>query len=221
MTVLGARPPERVPVVFSQTAAAHLLPQLIPAFENSRIESGNSFLSNRMGQAQGSSLVHVIDDASVPGGLQTRVVDSRGIPPVPVPLWVEGVPTGRYLGVQAAVEQGLRPSGHVGFDNGLWPGNLVVRPGSRSRNMLFPELGPLVICEELLDCKVNLATGSLKLKLRCFTGGYEMEPAYIGDLTMKTDVDSLLSSVIHMASDQERIDFVDTPSWILDGPWFE
>ena len=49
-----------------------------------------------------------------------------------------------------------------------------------------------MICEELLDCKVKLATGSLN-STAVFYGGYEMEPAYIGDLTMKTDVDSLLS----------------------------
>jgi hypothetical protein len=86
--------------------------------------------------------------------------------------------------------------------------------------MLFPDLGELVLCTELLGSRVDLRSGSLNLKLRCFThdsdGG-----GYIGDLDMKTNVTDLLASVLHLASDQERHGFVDTPTWILRGPWFQ
>jgi PmbA protein len=221
MCTAAARPEEPCVVVFSQSVIGGLLPKLLPAFENHRIESGGSFLSGRIGMPQGSSVVHIIDDASTPGGLQTRPFDARGIPPVPVPLWVEGVPTGRYLDLAAAHAAGLRSSGHLGMDGSLWPGNVIVRPGSRSRNMLFPDLGPLVICTELLGSKVNIKTGTLKLELRCYSADASGTHGYIGDLVMKTDVGTLLNSVIHLANDQERHGYVDTPTWILDGPWFE
>jgi predicted Zn-dependent protease len=209
------------PVVLDQAVIGLLLPLLLPAFDDARLESGKSFLSDKMGSAHGSSLVHIIDDATVPGGLQTRAFDRRGIPPVSIPLWVEGVPTGRYLGTTAAVAKGLRPSGHEGLDGALWPGNVIVRPGSRSRNMLFPDLGQLVLCTELVDSKVNLSTGALRLCLRSFSADASGTHGYIGDLWMETDVGALLGSVIHMASDQERHGFIDTPTWIIEGPWFQ
>ncbi len=87
--------------------------------------------------------------------------------------------------------------------------------------MIFPDLGALLICTELNSARVSLKTGKLTLDLRTFSRGADGESVYVGDQVMHTTVKELLASVTHLANDQTRHGFVDTPSWVLNGPWFQ
>lgn len=205
-------------VVVDPLVVAQLLPALAPAFSAERIAAGGSFLAGRLGQAIGSARLHIIDDPGLPGALRTRSFDDRGVPPMAVPLLREGVAESTYLGPRLARQRRQRPTGHERLDGSLWSGNLIVRSGTRSRNMLLPEMGPLLALVDILDLSgVDLVKGTLDLPVRAA----RMEGAEIlgglGVLRLQCTIEELLRSVVDVCSDQERIRDVDACTWICQG----
>lgn len=224
MSRTASLPRSPSPILLSPVVVSQLLPEIMQVFRRETVE--DTFLARHLNTALGVERLHVIDDASIPGALATRAFDDRGIPPVPVPLLREGVASGLFQGVGAARRRDQRPTGHETQGGGLWLGNLIVRPGGRSRNMIFPELGQFVLAEELVEPVVfDVKTGALRLRVRGFLAAAGAQSSagqlgHIGVLTLETTVPELFRSIRELASDHERHGIVDTPSWVLSGPWF-
>ena len=207
-------------VVLEQRAVATLLPPILAAFSAERIASGNSFLTGRVGTRVASSELHIIDDALRPGGMASRGFDERGVAPTSVNLLKEGRAAGLYQGPAAARLSDARPSGHERTDGTLWPGNLVVRAGSRSRNMLFPDLGTFVIIDEVVDsASIDPASGVIDVGVLVFVADAAGRHGCAGVHRLQCTVDELLSGVMKVCSDQERHGIVDTATWIVEGIW--
>ena len=217
-------PTERRPIVLSQAVIAELLPRILRSARAERLDKGHSFVQRHAGRKIASAELHVVDDARLPGGYATRAFDDRGVPSVPITVLREGVLGGAYQGPESAsaAHADARPSGHETFDGGLWLGNLVVRPGNRSRNMLFPDLGLLAEIESLAAPPVvDPQTDRVTLKAHVWVLDAKEEHGYAGVHTLTAAVPDLLGAVIHVCSDHERHGIVDTPTWILDGVWFD
>ncbi len=209
-------------VVLGQKVVAELLPRIVRSFRAERIDQGSSFLKDRAGRRVGSDQLHVVDDALVPGGYATRAFDDRGIPAVAITLIREGMLGGVYQGVESALRNDARPSGHECFDGSLWVGNLIVRPGNRSRNMIFPDLGTLVEIEDLVDLPtLDPVTGIIELQARVWVKDAKQTLGYAGTHRLRCPVVELLGAVDQVCSDQERHGIVDTPTWVLKGIWFD
>jgi len=207
-------------VVFEQRAVAAMLPRILAAFSAERIGSGDSFLTGRVGTRVASSELHVVDDALRPGGMATRGFDERGVAPTSVNLLKEGRAAGLYQGPAAARMADARPSGHERSDGSIWPGNLVVRPGSRSRNMLFPDLGTFVIIDEIVDsASIDPASGTIDVGVLAFVADASGPHGCAGVHRLRCTVDELLGGVKKVCSDQERHGIVDTATWIVNGIW--
>jgi predicted Zn-dependent protease len=220
----AALPTERRPVVLSQVVVAELLPRILRAARAERLDKGHSFVQRHAGHKIASAELHVVDDARLPGGYATRAFDDRGVPSVPITVLREGVLGGAYQGPESArgAHVDARPSGHETFDGGLWLGNLVVRPGNRSRNMLFPDLGVITEIEALAAPPVvDPQSDRVSLKAHVWVLDAKEEHGYAGIHTLTCAVPDLLGAVIHVCSDHERHGIVDTPTWILDGVWFD
>lgn len=215
-------------LLFNPAAVAALLPALAPAFSAEAIEAGRSFLSGRLGQRIASPRLHLIDDPALPGALQTRAFDDRGVPPMAVPLLKEGVSGGVYLGSALARRRGLRPTGHARANGGLWVGNLVLRPGSRTRNMLLPDLGRHLAADEVLDVAgldvagpdvagLDTVRGTVDLRLRLLVMDGPEVKGTAGVARLRCTLPELLGAVTDLCSDQERIRNVDVCTWITHG----
>ncbi|NOY25992.1 MAG: hypothetical protein GXP62_08990 [Oligoflexia bacterium] len=216
--IRAERPSGDCALLLDPIAVARLLPALVPAFQARLIESGRSFLSGLMGQRVAAPRLHIIDDPGLSGALATRAFDDRGVPPVAIPLLREGIAGGMYLGPELAAARGLRPTGHAHADGSLWTGNLVVRPGSRSRNMLLPDQGRHVAVEDILDLSgVDLRAGTLDLPVRalCMDGPKVLGCA--GTARLRCSIQELLTSVVDICSDQSRFRDVDACTWIIYG----
>ena len=204
-------------VVIEPRVIAKLMSAVAPAFDRGWVEAGKSFI--REGRRVGSEKLHMVDDALQFGGLQSRAFDDRGVPALDLPLIREGVVGALYMTVEQARVQDARPSGHEG-STALWPGNLLLRCGTRSRNMIFPELGEFVLLDDLVVDEqpwFNLKSGSLKLKGHFFESHSGSKPEYIGVRTIRTTFTDLWSSIQEIANDQQRFGFVDVSTWIVDG----
>jgi len=211
-------PPSGCPIVLAPVVASELLPRLLEAFRFESVSAGRSFISNRMGEHIAGERLHIVDDASRNGGPCSRAFDERGIPPRPVQLIREGLTSELYQGVDSARAHDARPSGHERSSGDLWPGNLIVRPGNRSRNMVFPDLGTFALVEGLArPGTIDIETGNIRLPLHVFRASAGGAEGYVGEKTLNCNVVELLGAVTHLLSDHIREGFVDTPSWVLQG----
>ncbi len=205
-------------LVLEPRVVAKILPVLARAFDADLIAARKSFLSRRAGDPLGAAKLHIIDDASLHGGLETRSFDDRGVPPVAVPLIREGQRGSTYLTPEAARRVDARPTGHVSGDSGIWVGNLVVRPGNRSRNMLFPDFGRFALASDVLDVSgIDVVRGTMVLPLRVFVADNTGVHGYVGVRTLRTDVWTLFGAIVELASDHERHGCVDACTMIVEG----
>ena len=212
------KPSEALPIVIEPHLIAQLMPMIIPAFDAVRIQRGESFLHDRFGTRIGPAWLHMVDDATLPSGLQTRSFDDRGVSPVPLPLIREGVASSVYLDPIQARRRDVRPTGHVRFDGQLWPGNLLLRPGSRSRNMLFAELGRYLTALDFIEPpQLDLISGALSMKIWLYLDGIDRGRGRLGAWQIDTTVFELFDSLTALASDQTRMGMVDACTWITEG----
>ncbi len=207
----GARP-----VVIDPRVSARLMEAVLPAFDRRRMEAGESFVT--MGRRVGSERLHAIDDAQMPGGFRSRAFDVRGVPSLDLPLIREGVVGALYQDTVLARALDGRSSGHEGVA-GVWPGNLVLRAGTRSRNMIFSDLGPFLLLDDLIPGApaCDLQTGQLKLRGHFFSGSGSDDLQYVGVHTITTTFVDLWMGIIEVANDQQRHGAIDVSTWIVDG----
>ncbi len=212
-------PDADLPIVLEPSLVAQMMRAVAPAFDRQLIDSNKSFLKGEIDQTLGSSLLHMIDDAARPGGLATRAFDARGVPPVSIPLIREGAAGAFYSGVAQSEAKGLRPSGHEQADGSAWSGNLLLRSGTRSRNMMFPELGEFLLLDGVVNngVRCDLAKGTLRLKAHTFLSDGGQVKGYLGVQTFKTTWVDLWSGIREIGSDQQRFGTVDASTWVVDG----
>jgi predicted Zn-dependent protease len=214
-----ALPEGELPAIIEPVLVARLIRAVAPAFDRSRLDAGKSFLTGEIDQPLGSGLLHLIDDAARSGGLATRGFDARGVPPVSMPLIREGRAGAFYTDVSRSVKMGTRPSGHEQTDGKAWPGNLLLRSGNRSRNMIFPELGQFIMLADIVadGLRADLSRGTLKLRAHTFLSeGVEVQ-GYLGVLNYALKWTELWGGIREIGSDQQRFGSVDASTWIVDG----
>ena len=200
-----------LPIVLEPRVVADLFRQLAPAFAADALQSGQSFLKDFQGKAIASPIFHITDDAGLFGGLKSHSFDHRGIPPIPVTLLKEGVVMSLYHDANTARAQGLRPTGHT--ENGrLVPSNLIVRPGSRTRNVVLTELQNYLLLDRVP--KLDIATGMLSgptdyvLVEKGEKKGSKRE-------NLSIPITRLLRSIKEVVSDHERTCEVDAPTAVF------
>jgi predicted Zn-dependent protease len=204
-------------IFFSPRVAAKIMTAVVPAFERDRVDAGKSFLTE--GRMVASEKLHMIDDGLLGGGFESRAFDVRGVPSLDLPLIREGTVGALYQGVELARELGGRSCGHEGPD-GCWYGNLILRPGTRSRNMIAPDLGRYLCLDELCVSGkrwFDIQSGKLRLNGHFFSARHGEEPVYVGIHTITTSFVDLWSGISEVANDQRRFGAVDVSSWVVDG----
>ncbi len=214
-------PERRMPLVVEPRVLATLLPAVAAAFDGDRVESGRSFLRSEAlnaSQPVGATRLHVVDDASLPGALATRAFDDRGVAPMPLPLIREGMMGALYRSPRSARRHGTRPTGHTRADGSPWPGTLIVRPGARSRNMMFPDVGRYLLIDEILDLSgLDVATGRMCIPVRAALGEQGHILGGLGTAVLDTTITAFFDAISEMASDTERHGTVDACTWVLEG----
>ncbi len=210
-------PSAACPIIMHSSATADLLRALAPAFEARLVRAKKSFLRRHMNGPVANSRLHVIDDPSLPGSLHSKAFDDRGVPPMPVVLIREGSATGLLYDPKTAREAKLRPTGHTQADRAVFS-NLVVRPGSRSRNAIGMELNDYLVIDGFHDEQpLDLATGMLDTSCDVLVfRGHQVQGGVLG-LPLRLPITELLGAVSEVANDQSRYQSVDSCSLVLRG----
>ena len=152
-----------MPVVFDPRVGGSLVGHLLGAISGSAIARRASFLLDRDGAKLFDSGVTITDDPLRPRGLRSRPFDGEGLPTGPRKLVDAGHLTGWLMDSAAARQLGAEPTGHAARGGSGAPGvsssNVVLQPGTVSRDALIADIAEGVYVTELIGQGVNGVTG--------------------------------------------------------------
>lgn len=198
-------PKTTLPVVFESQLIAQILALIPPAFDATRIAAGESCLKDLFGTKLSRCGVHIVDDAQETCGLHTRGFDERGIPSIPLPLLQDGIPTHMYRTTEQARQRNTRPTGHSRLDGSLWPGNLFLRPGNRTKNMMLVDVGRHLLATDLVvPPTLDVASGNMTLTVWLLLSHPDHPVGRIGVRQIETTLPAFLASITQVASDPCR-----------------
>jgi PmbA protein len=174
--------------------------------------------------ADGSGLaldrrLHLIDDGKLPGGLRTRAFDDQGVCPQAVMLWRNGQVGARLVPHRGQMAKGGQPTGHATGD-AVRVSNLTMRAGARSLNAIaIARGGPSIYIEDFqdIDSALDASTGRFNGRVhgRLMEGNKVV--GSVRNLRLRGQLSEVLTSVVDVASDTDRIGAVDAPGLVVDG----
>ncbi len=135
-------------VVFDPLAIAALTSNLGNMASATAVESGFSYLGNKIGRSVASKHVTVCDDGTMRGGLNSIPFDAEGLPTRRTPIVAKGVLKTYLHNTSTATRYKASSTGSASFDHfrdaggpgGIItpsPWNLEMMPGTKTRDKLF------------------------------------------------------------------------------------
>jgi len=103
------------------------------------VESGFSFLGDKLGKAVASPAVSISDAGDLPGGFGTLAFDSEGVPTQTTEIIRRGMLNTYLHNTSTAKKYLVKTTANAGLVNPA-PHNVVLQPGSRSKDELVSEM---------------------------------------------------------------------------------
>jgi PmbA protein len=152
---LGAKKTEAFegPAIFTPNAVTELFWLLVNSAISTNIQSGSSFLQDKLGDKIAVDTLTIIDDGTQPNQPASSSFDREGIPHKKYPILNKGVFTGVLYDSFTAHKEGLTSTGHGSgsYRNipTIWVTNLEILPGSQSSDKLISEIDHGVIINRI------------------------------------------------------------------------
>jgi PmbA protein len=210
--------PGRLPIIFDPRVATSLLGHFVGAINGAAIARETSFLLGKLGERIFAAGITIHEDPLRRRGLRSRPFDGEGLPTRPMNLVEDGVLTTWLADSAAARQLGIRPTGHaargVSGAPGASPSNLVLQPGTRSREQLLAAFPRAIVVTELIGQGVNGVTGDYSRGAAGFlvTGG-EIGPP-VSEITIASNLLDMFAT-LEPASDLEVRRGIDAPSILV------
>jgi PmbA protein len=165
-SLLGAKKiaTETLPIVVENRVVPRLLYSLIDPLSAGSIQQKRSFLADKKGQPIASTAFTLIDDASLPGGLQSAPFDGDGFPSRRRVIVDKGVLKEFFVDWYYGRKLGWEPT-----TGG--PTNVIIPPGPRAVAEILKDLGRGIVITEFIGGNSNSTTGDASIGI----GGYLFE----------------------------------------------
>ncbi len=218
-----AAPRGRFPVVLEPRVALELLEVLALSFVGETHQKGLTFLAGRVGEALFPETVDVVDDGSLPGGMDTQPVDDEGVARRATRVVRGGVLEQLLHDVTSAARDGVTSTGNAGGGPTDPPGpavtNLYLRPGDAGdETALVRAMGRGLLVRELLGLHtVDPVSG--EFSLGCSGLWVERgQPVHaVTGAAVAGDLLDLCRRVAAVGSDLRFQGAVGAPSLLVDG----
>lgn len=208
-------PKQKLPVIVEPFVASEIIRALLPAFDGNLIAKGKSLLCGKSNELIASPLLHIIDDASLPNGMATRAFDGRGVPSVSLTLIREGRFQDSYQSCELARPLNLRPTGHYDLNGQIWPGNISIKEGRRSRNMISSDIGNHICITHIKEAiHLDIQTGDFKMVANAVLIHAD-EKKSVGTVVVESSIFDVLKGISEIASDHVRDGDIDISSWLM------
>lgn len=220
------------PVVISREVACRMLVGFWNVFSASKVATGQSYLSGRLGERVASEAVSIIDDSTdAPGAPGALGIDSQGM----LRRSFIVVDHGRFAAPLSdcswAARMGLeRSSGNSARREGLGrivpnelviaPANLYLAPGGFSLDELLAQVGDGIYLSDIGDIYHSFAftTGGVSAPCRGarIRGGRLAEP--IAAVSISDDLQSILGNVVALGDQLSWCDLEDLDAYWCGAP---
>ena len=210
--------PGSMTILFDPRVATTLLGHFVGAISGGAITRKASFLLDALGSQLFAKGVTIHDDPLRLRGLRSRAFDGEGLPVAASDLVADGVLTTWLADSAAARQLGIAPTGHavrgVSGAPGAGPSNLVLQPGSRSREAMIASVSNGILVTELIGQGVNGLTGDYSRGAAGFliVNG-EIGPA-VSEITIASNLKTMFAS-LEPASDLVVRRGIDSPTLLV------
>ena len=210
--------PGSMTILFDPRVATTLLGHFVGAISGGAITRKASFLLDALGSQLFAKGVTIHDDPLRLRGLRSRAFDGEGLPVAASDLVADGVLTTWLADSAAARQLGIAPTGHavrgVSGAPGAGPSNLVLQPGSRSREAMIAGVSNGILVTELIGQGVNGLTGDYSRGAAGFliVNG-EIGPA-VSEITIASNLKTMFAS-LEPASDLVMRRGIDSPTLLV------
>ncbi|UBV44073.1 TldD/PmbA family protein (plasmid) [Deinococcus taeanensis] len=212
VALLGAHPAPSgtFPAVISGECLGELLSLFAGMFSAKMVEEGKSPLAGRLGDTIGSALITLVDDPTLPRGLNSRAFDAEGCPSAPLTLLSAGRLTAFMHNAQTAARAGTQSTGHAsrpGYQGlvGVGPSNLLLEPGrTPAAEIRAGVTGVLLTGVSGGHAGAHPYTGEFSLEAE----GFWLDS---GDVTHPLEVFTVAGNILDLLRDVEAVS--DTPEW--------
>lgn len=207
-------------VVFDPRVGGSLIGHLLGAISGAAIARRASFLLDKDGAQIFDSAITITDDPLRLRGPRSRPFDGEGLPTAPRALVDQGRLTGWLMDSAAARQLGAAPTGHASRGSSGAPhvaaGNLVLQPGTLSRDALMSDIADGIYVTELIGMGVNGVTGDYSRGASGFriSGGAIAGP--IAEFTVAGNLIDMFARLV-AADDLEIYRGIDVPTLRIDG----
>jgi PmbA protein len=151
-----------------------VMPTLIQAFtlgaNGKTVQKGNSPLGGRIGEKILDERISILDDATIPAGVNTQPIDDEGIPVRKKHIFSKGVLENYLLDLEHAQLLGMESTGNGmrGYSSCPSPGatNIYIQPGDKSLEQMIKEVKEgLIVYGMIGGGQSNILAGDFSVNL--------------------------------------------------------
>ncbi len=226
--LLGAKkcPSMRAPVILDPFVSAAFFGVLSSALTADAVQKNRSLFAGREGQQVASELLELVDDGTLPDGLDSAPFDGEGVPSGRTPLITGGVLQGFLYDTYTARKAGRASTGNGmrgGYSSlpGVRPSNLVVTGPATPLDDIVAglEKGVLVTDAVGIHSGANPISGEFSVGISgvLIENGKVTTPVH--EITLAGDIVGMLTSIRALGDDARWVPggSIFTPSVVIDG----
>jgi PmbA protein len=206
-------------IILDKEAASQLLETFIGIFSAEAAQKGLSLLKDKENQNIGKSIVNIVDDPLLKGGLASRGFDDEGVPTYKKYLVKDGVLKTLLHNMKTANKQNIKTTANASKANfkspiSVAPTNCYIENGDKSLNDLldFSKSGLLVKDFSGLHSGTNTISGDFSVAAKGFYFEDSRIKNPVEQFTLAGNFYDLLKSVILIANDIEFNSDIVSPS---------
>lgn len=209
--------PGKYNVLFSPLAIANFIETVGGMASAFDVDSGLSFLKDKVGKKVASDIVSISDDGTIPDGLNSSACDSEGVPTRMNPIIEDGVLKGYLHNTSTAHKFKTETTGNAGLIS-PHPWNVIFRKGDYSVDELVRETGDgLYITNVWYTRFQNYSAGDFSTIPRdaifCIKGG--KITGAVKNIRVTENMLNVLKSISAAGRDQQQIHW-----WEIHTPTF-
>ncbi len=187
-------PTVKAAMVVDSRAAASLIGRLLGPANARRVQQGQSYWADLVGEKAFSDKLTIVDDPLIKRGFSSRLYDEEGISAKVLPIVEEGVVRNLYVDTYYGRKAGLTPT--TGSAS-----NRRIGTGDMSLAQIFADVGSGVYVTSWLGGNADNTTGDFSLGIR----GHMIENGQIGrpvgEMNVTGNLRDLFSRLVNVGND--------------------
>ncbi|MCA9913508.1 MAG: TldD/PmbA family protein [Anaerolineae bacterium] len=215
VSILGGQPipTQTASVVLDHFVGAQILYAYAQALSAENWQRSRSFLMGKMGEEVGSSMVTLMDNGRLPGGMASAPFDGEGVPTKATRLIDEGVLQAVMYDSYTAAKEGKISTGNAGRNGHrsmptLASSNFYMQPGHKSPEEIIKgvEKG-LYVISVMQTGGIDPVSGDCSMSANgLWIEDGEIQQA-VGGVTIATTLGDLLRNISDVGNDLQQIPF--------------